>query len=97
MYGAPWSGKHGLHTNVAVPLKGICILVRGSENRINAIPPESALPLLLHHGCAPTDTADHPRFQELIRTLSKTIPQWRMACTKDPRAAMIAWEAMSKG
>ena len=27
--GSPWSGKHGLDTNITVPLQGICILERG--------------------------------------------------------------------
>lgn len=42
--GSPWSGKHGLDTNITVPLQGICILERGQENRIRRIPPEEALP-----------------------------------------------------
>ncbi len=36
-YGSPWSGKHGLATNVCVPLKGICVLRRGAENRIHRV------------------------------------------------------------
>ena len=95
MYGAPWSGKHGLDTNIAVPLKGICILVRGSENRIAPIAPEEALPMLLHQGCEPTDSAQHPRFEALIRNLAEIVPLWRMECTKEPQAAVIARSAMS--
>ena len=94
MFGAPWSGKHGLDANMAVPLKGLCILHRGSENRIRKITPDEAIEELLHHGCAPTDSADAPKFRALIRQLAETVPLWRMECTKDPSAAATAREAM---
>ena len=96
MFGAPWSGKHGLDANMAVPLKGLCILHRGNENRIWKITPDEATEELLHHGCAPTDSADAPRFQALIRQLAEAVPLWRMECTKDPSAAATACEAMHK-
>ena len=32
--GAPWSGKHGLDTNITVPLKGICILRRSQYGNV---------------------------------------------------------------
>ena len=94
--GAPWSGKHGLDANMAVPLKGLCILHRGSENRIRRIPAEEAMAELLHQGCAPTDVADAPRFQALIRQLAESVSLWRMNCIKDPSAAATACEAMHK-
>jgi hypothetical protein len=33
-YGTPWDGKHRLSSNVAVPLRAICVLERAGENRI---------------------------------------------------------------
>ena len=95
MFGAPWSGKHGLDTNAAVPLKGLCILHRGSENWIRQIPPEEAMAELHHQGCAPTGDADAPRFEALIHQLAESVPLWRMECTKDPSAAAIASAAMA--
>ena len=95
MFGAPWSGKHGLDTNLAVPLKGLCILRRGCKNRIWSITAEEALAELLHQGCAPTDDADVPKFQALIRQLAESVPLWRMECTKDPSAAAMAHAAMT--
>ena len=95
MFGAPWSGKHGLDTNMAVPLKGLCILHRGSENRIWRIPAEEALSELLHQGCAPTDAADVLGFEVLIRNLAESVPLWRMECIKDPSVAAMAHAAMT--
>ena len=90
--GAPWSGKHGLDTNITVPLAGICILERGAENVIRPIPAEDALPRLLHETFCPAGQED--RFHELVTQLAETTPLWRMACTKDPEAAQIAHSAM---
>lgn len=86
--GTPWSGKHGLDTNVTVPLEGICILRRGSENRIWEISPEEARPTLRKQSNAP----DSP----LVDLLGQTVPLWQMECTREPRAAVVAYQAMSR-
>ena len=96
MYGAPWSGKHGLDTNVAVPLKGICILERGSENCIRKVASEEVLPMLVHQSQPPLEDGCQGRFHQLVSDLARIIPLWKMTCTKDPAAAAIAHEAMSR-
>ena len=91
--GAPWSGKHGLDTNIAVPLQGICILERGSENRITPISAEDARDFL-HHQCqAPLDLQKQPFFDFLAEKLLCT-PLWRMQCTISEDAPKIAHNAM---
>lgn len=92
--GAPWSGKHGLDSNVEVPLQGICVLRRGAKNVIAPLSPEAALPMLLHQGCCPLGEIYQPKFQERIAALSHRVPLWDMTCTKDPQAAHIAYSAM---
>lgn len=86
--GSPWSGKHGLDSNIAVPLKGICILERGKENRIWPISPEEALPML-EKQCGLEGSA------HLAQRLAESTLLWKMECNKDPQAAITAWEAMS--
>ncbi len=86
--GAPWSGKHGLDTNITVPLKGICILRRGRENQITPLLPEAALPMLRKQCNAP----DGP----LVDRLAQIVPLWQMECTKDPQAAWVSYTAMSQ-
>ena len=94
--GAPWSGKHGLDTNIVVPLAGICILERGEENRIWQEDPQAVLDRLLHEACAPLAEEKRPVFSRLVHRLSETVPLWKMTCRKDPLAAQIAYEAMAK-
>ena len=96
LYGAPWSGKHGLDTNAAVPLKGICILERGSENHITQVSSEEVLPMLLHQSQPPLEDGCQDGFRQLVSDLVRIVPLWKMSCTKDPAAATIAHEAMSQ-
>ena len=93
-HGSPWSGKHGLSSNISVPLKGICILERGPENKIQPISPEDAMDMLLAQGCCPEDRKE--KFLELTHSLAEIVPLWRMECTKDPEAARISHHAMCK-
>ena len=94
--GAPWSGKHGLDTNITVPLKGVCFLERGQENRIRKIKPEEALPMLKKHGCPPLAPEKLPRYLELVDALARKTRLWHMECNRDPRAAVVSFEAMSE-
>ena len=94
--GSPWSGKHGLDENITVPLQGICILERGKENRIAPIPPEEALPMLLHQSYCPLDANRRDRFESLVKKLAERTPLWRMYCNMDPTAAEVSHKAMSE-
>ena len=91
--GAPWSGKHGMDSNITVPLKGICILRRGAEDRIRPITAEEALPMLLKQCGLP----DSPEQRHLAERLSRQVPLWEMECTKNENAASVSQEAMGSG
>ena len=93
--GSPWSGKHGLDTNITLPLQGICILDRGVENRIGRITPEEALPMLLHQSYRPLAEHKGEDFEALVNRLARRVPQWHMYCNMDPQAAEVSHRAMS--
>ena len=93
-FGSPWSGKHGLDTNIAVPLQGICLLERGTENAITPLAAEVLLPMLQHQSYQPLTEMGRAISEELIQRLATQVPLWRMSCTKDPEAAHIAYVAM---
>lgn len=94
LHGSPWSGKHGLDSNICVPLKGICILERGPENRISSISREAALPILQKQAYAPLAEDTRSAFHSLVDALSRNVPVWKLACNKNPDAALTAWEVM---
>lgn len=92
--GSPWTGKHGLGNNVSFPLKGICILSRGPENRIRSLAPEEAADFLRSQCFLPKDLELAGRAMELLERLIRMVPLWQMECTKAPGAAITAYQAM---
>ena len=94
--GAPWSGKHGLDTNITVPLAGICILERGPENIIRPIPAKEAVFMLLQQSNRPQDPRRMPKYLELLDKLSQQVTFYRLACNMSPEAALVAYEAMGR-
>ncbi len=94
-YGSPWSGKHGLDSNICVPLQGICILERGRENRIWSIEAADALPMLQKETYQSLDSRKKESWDALVRTLASSVPLWRMTCTPEQEAAQVAFTAMS--
>ena len=95
-HGSPWSGKHGLDTNISLPLAGICLLERGSENIIRPAVPSEMLPRLFHESYRPQDPAYFETYCHLAEQLSESVPLWHMYCTRDPEAARIAYAAMAR-
>lgn len=89
--GTPWTGKHGLGSNVSAPLAGICILSRGTENRIRRADPEDVSEFLLQQ----LQPEGDPRTERLLRELLRRVPVWQMECNRELEAARIAYCAMS--
>lgn len=94
-YGSPWSGKHGLATNICVPLRGICLLHRGNENVIRRVKAEQMVDFLCHQAHDPIDNqlTEHTRY--LVEQIVSQIPLWEMHCNKNPEAAEVAYRVMS--
>ena len=93
--GTPFSGKHGLDSNVCLPLKGICILRRGQENRIRRIGLEQAREMITAQSYLPLEPKGAEEAEKLLQVLLERVPLWEMDCTKDPEAAKISHDAMS--
>lgn len=95
VHGSPWSGKHGLDSNICVPLKGICLLERGTENRIRPMQFQEALPMLHKQSNPPSDPALQQKLNAMVEILGRSVPLWHMTCTKEPGAALVSYRAMS--
>ena len=93
-YGSPWSGKHGLASNVRVPLKGICLLRRGAENVIAPGDPGQIKAELYEQAHESEDPSLVEKAHCLVDALVEKVSLWSMACNKEPEAAVIASGAM---
>ena len=94
-YGSPWCGKHGLHSNICLPLKGICILRRGPENQINTCDSGSHFDFLLKQILIPEEPILAEKAKHLLRQLVMTVPLYEMACNKEPEAALVSYQYMT--
>lgn len=94
IYGTPWDGKHRLSTNIAVPLKAICILERAGRNTIRRITPGDAYPMMLQQIYRPRDGAAMTRTLPLIDRLTGSVTLWRLGCNMEPEAAQVSYNAM---
>ena len=93
-YGSPWSGKHGLASNVCVPLRGICSLHRGKENMIFSASGDALRDLLLRQVYIPDDPMLSSHVIYLLDVLINRVPLWEMYCNKEPDAAKVSYCAM---
>lgn len=94
--GTPWDGKHRLSTNMVVPLKGLCILTRAEENRIEKISVAEAMPMLLQQCYRPADPAQLSKVLYLLDKLSTRTGLYRLGCNMNPEAAIVAYEGMNR-
>ncbi len=95
VYGSPWNGKHGLGSNICVPLKAICLLERGEENEIRKISANEAVFMLLQQSNRPQQARLLPKYMELLDQIAHKTAFYRLACNMDPSAAELAYKTMS--
>lgn len=91
MYGAPWSGKTDLNTNICVPLKAIVFVERAQENSITALPLTEALFHIRNELVQPYhDEKIGEQLVDVMITLAQTVPMYLLKCNMDPQAAVVA-------
>lgn len=94
-YGTPWSGKTDQNINSKVPLAGICVLGRGTENKIQPYSGAKAVHDILEQTARSADAAFMVTLLELLDKLVTAVPVWKLECNMDPQAALVSYEAMS--
>ena len=94
--GSPWNGKHGLGSNIQVPLKAICILERGVSNTITPLEPREALFMLLQQSNRPRQSSRMGKYLELIDRLTSRVRFYRLSCNMEPEAAVVAQKVLSQ-
>lgn len=96
VYGTPWSGKHQLSTNIAVPLKAICILQRDTVNHIERITPQEAFANLVQQCNRPFAPQRVALTMNLLSDLTHSVAFYRLGCNMEPEAAQIAYQTMKE-
>lgn len=94
VYGTPWDGKHHRSTNTSVPLKAICILNRGQENKIEKVEKKKVYPLLLQQTYRPRKVEKLKKTLCLFEQLVECLDVYVLFCTMEAEAAIVAYEGM---
>lgn len=92
--GTPWSGKHDLSANRAVPLHAICFLFRGEENTMTRLTPAQALPLLMSQTVFRLRQENMDRLLNLADLLLREVPVWKLTCTPEDEAALVVRDTL---
>lgn len=94
VYGTPWAGKEGWQKNIAVPLKGICLLGRGKENRIEQVSPAQVLPYIMRQIHYTDEPEMAGRTLELLNMMMADVPVYRLECDVSREAAECSYAGM---
>ena len=94
VFGTPYNGKHRLSTNIAVPLKAVCILERADENCIRSITKGEAYTMLLQQTYRPADSQALIKTLVLIDRMAEHTAFWRLGCNMDISSAELSYNTM---
>lgn len=93
-YGTPWCGKEGWNKNCASPIGAICFLERGTENRIEQLPPSDALRLLFSQLLIPKAPDKVASLLSLADSFLSEVPAFGLYCNISTDAAALAYTTM---
>lgn len=97
VYGSPWVGKGGTHTNARVPLEAVCLLRRAKENRIRRLAPAEAETMLWQDFYHPEGKEAMEQTLRLLQRTLRSVPLYLLSCNADPEAAQVSFDAMVHG
>lgn len=94
-YGTPWMGKEGYGKPGGAPVKAVCFLERGEENRICPADSRQIVSRLFHQVLLPEDPSELALFLDMIDRMAGSIPFYILRCDISMEAVRIAYGAMS--
>lgn len=94
--GTPWDGKHRLSNNLSVPLKGICLLERSTDNEISPVSFREGYPVLLQQSYRPANPIALRKTLCLLDQIGQQVPLYHLRCNMMPEAAQIAYNGMNE-
>ena len=94
--GTPWAGKEGENRNTSLPLKGICLLMRGKENEIKEVTFKEIFPFIIGQTYRPYGEEEMIKTMQYIKDLGERVKFYLLKCNLDSCAANIAFDGMNK-
>ena len=95
--GTPWMGKEGCGCPKAVPLAAVCLLNRGTENRVEKTAFGKVYLRLLAQTYRPENGAMMVKTMETLKKIGQDVPIYELFCNMEDEAARVAFEGMTDG
>lgn len=94
VYGSPWNGKHHLGCNIKAPLKAICLINRGKENKIEKISPKNALTVLFEQSMGFSNEETAESVLDVLTEVVKKVDFYKLYCNISEEAAQCSFKGM---
>ena len=92
--GSPWNGKHGRGNNISVPLKAVCVVKRGVENKIEKVSSLIALKYLFEQSIGFDDEQSAKKVLDILSLITKQAKFYVLHCNMDISSAKCSYEGM---
>ena len=96
-YGTPWAGKEGIYRLVRAPLRDLCLIERAPVNEVTPLSKEEALQLLMLQIFLPSEPESAIATLDMVEKLLESCNLWRIRCTPDREAAVVAHDTILGG
>lgn len=91
----PWAGKEGWQNHSIVPLRGICLLCRGDENKIERVDPKEYMRLIIQQVYLPRDKEALFLTLGLLDQILQKVPLYLLHCDISEKAVKTSFEALT--
>lgn len=96
VFGTPWCGKENLGSNAMSPVKAICFLERGADNRICRMEEGEVIRRIFHQLLMPKEEADMDHFLDMIDRMLAMVECYLLRCNMEKEAAWVAYKGMKQ-
>lgn len=97
IYGTPWAGTTGRHTNFSIPLKALVFIERNETNSIQSINSDIAIKRFYEGITPPLTPAMLSSSLYTMDRIISYVPTYLLSCNMQPEAAKVAYEAIFNG
>ena len=94
-YATPYAGKEGYQNHSLAEIKGICLIKRGTENRIRRVTSGEVLTRLMAQMYLPENPESTLKTLDLLDSLVKTVPLYELECDMSEEAVKTSFEALT--
>ena len=94
-FGTPWNGKENWGENISAPLRAVCFLDRGVENRIRRASEDEAIMRLAQQLYLRGNRTAVNLQLAMMDSLVRAVPFYVLACNISDEAALLSYQTMS--